>query len=388
VETAVNAIVVTGYEDSWPYIRPDAVRALYNREYRRRLSWYYRVLSGDAPPKFKIVKTIDSGIKKSELENLSLEELWRIHSKLSREFRSYWRNIRDGMESVDSLGLPRNATLLDIKIELVKRITSPCILCERRCGVERAKGKIGACRLSWDIYVHSAFLHVGEESPLVPSGTIFYGGCNFTCVFCQNYDISQHYARKGLTITPRSLAAIQDILAARGARNINHVGGDPTPSLHVIVESLAYVRSDIPQLWNSNMYITSEAMEILVDLIDIWLPDFKYGNDKCARRLSAVRNYVEIVTRNLRFAADNGDMIIRHLVMPNHIECCTAPVLNWIADNLERDRIIVNVMDQYTPDNFVVRNPEKWRDIARRPYPGEIRRAMEIASRLGLYTDV
>ncbi|MCE4598741.1 MAG: radical SAM protein [Desulfurococcales archaeon] len=388
METAVRAVVVTGYEDSWHYVRPDAVRALYNREYRRRLSWYYRVLSGEMPPKFKIVRSIDIGLKLEELASLSLEELWKIHKRFSSDFRSYWKELREGGVDVRSLNVPRNASFLDLKIELVKRITSPCILCERRCMVERAKGKIGACRLSWDVYVHSAFLHVGEESPLVPSGTIFYGGCNFTCVFCQNYDVSQHYARKGFSVTPRSLAAIQDILAAKGARNINHVGGDPTPSLHVIVESLAYVKSDIPQLWNSNMYMSIEAMEILVDLIDIWLPDFKYGNNKCARRLSVISNYVETVTRNLKLAADNGDMIIRHLVMPSHIECCTKPVLKWIYNNLDRDRIIVNVMDQYTPDNFVLRNPDKWKDIARRPYPEEISEALEYAKELGLYTEV
>ena len=251
--------------------------------------------------------------------------------------------------------------------------------------VDRASGRRGACRLDWDVYVHTAFLHMGEESPLVPSGTIFYGGCNFTCVFCQNYDVSQTAARSGFKATPKSLALLQDLLAARGARNINHVGGDPTPSLHVIMESLIHVKSDIPQLWNSNMYMSTEAMEILVDVIDIWLPDFKWGNNKCARRLSIVPNYVETVTRNLAIAARHGDMIIRHLVMPNHVECCTKPVLKWIADNLPRDRIVVNVMGQYTPYHFVERNPGKWRDIARRVSWAEVEESRRYAESLGLY---
>ena len=243
---------------------------------------------------------------------------------------------------------------------------------------------MGACRLSWDIYVHSAFLHLGEEAPLVPSGTIFYGGCNFTCVYCQNFDVSQTQPRQGVRVTPRRLAAIQDALAGRGARNINHVGGDPTPSLHVIVESLLYVQSDVPQLWNSNFYMSSEAMELLVDLIDIWLPDFKYGNDRCATRLSAVPRYWEVVTRNLRVAAEHGDMIIRHLVLPGHLECCTRPVLEWIARNLPRDRILVNVMDQYRPMHLVARYPRRWPDIARRPRLEEVEEARRLASSLGL----
>ncbi|MCE4619214.1 MAG: pyruvate formate lyase-activating protein, partial [Desulfurococcales archaeon] len=129
---------------------------------------------------------------------------------------------------------------------------------------------------------------------------------------------------------------------------------------------------------------SSEAMELLVDVIDIWLPDFKYGNDKCAFRLSAVKNYVEVVTRNLKMAAENGDMIIRHLVLPNHLECCTKPVLEIITRQLPVDKILVNVMGQYTPMHRVARNPRLWPEIARSPTVSEIREARSYASRLGI----
>ena len=369
----------------WTIYRPDALRVWSDPEVRRRLDWYYSVMTGRRPAKFLIARSIEAPIDRRELSEASYEDRERLHRELAGAFMDEWSRVRMA-ERVDVEKYRRarpETSFLDVKRRMAWRLASPCRLCERRCMVRREE-RIGACRLDIKTYVHSAFLHLGEEAPLVPSGTIFYGGCNFTCVYCQNYDISQVAPRSGRPVTEPELAAIQDALALRGARNINHVGGDPTPSLHTIVGSMLYVRSNIPQLWNSNMYLTPEAMDILVHLIDIWLPDFKYGNNKCAFRLSAVPRYWEVVTRNLRIAAEHGDMIIRHLVLPNHLECCTKPVLRYIAEHLPRDRILVNIMDQYRPMHLVERSPHRWPDIARRPSPREIAEARRYATELGL----
>lgn len=375
---------------SWRFVRPDAVYIWSDPEVRRRLSWYLSVMTGRKPPKYLIAKHVEApgfdSVK--ELEEADEDSLWRSHSRAAAVFQKLWREIREGSASLEETPMPR-VSFLHLKAVLARRLASPCRLCERRCMVERLKGEIGACRLDGRAYVHSAFLHLGEEAPLVPSGTIFYGGCNFTCVFCQNYDVSQVAPRQGgIQVDARMLADIQRGLARRGARNINHVGGDPTPSLHVIIESLLYLNENIPQLWNSNMYLTEEAMRLLVDVIDIWLPDFKYGNDKCAMRLSAVPRYFEVVTRNLKIAAQHADIIIRHLVLPGHLECCTFPVLEWIARNLPKDKVIVNVMDQYRPEHLVSKYPNRWREIARRPRWSEIEKAREKARSLGLFIKV
>jgi len=367
----------------WVLVRPDAVRVWADPEVRRRLSWYRRVLNREAPPKFHMARRYPAWDDGDPWE-AGTEELWRAHERAVEGFRGLWRRVRDGSEEWRELPGEVAGSLLEVKAVLAHRLASPCVLCERRCRVERRRGRIGACRLDYGVYVHSAFLHLGEEAPLVPSGTIFYGGCNFACVFCQNYDVSQVMPRSGLRVDPVRLARIQERLAVEGARNINHVGGDPTPSLHVIMESLLHVRAWIPQLWNSNFYMSSEAMELLVDVIDIWLPDYKYGNDKCAFRLSAIPRYTEVVQRNLRIAVEHGDMIIRHLVLPNHLECCTRPVLEWIAHNLPKDRIFVNVMGQYRPMHRVARKPHLWPDIARPVTPEEVREARRIADELGL----
>ncbi len=359
-------------------LRPDAYTVWKDEEVNRRLNWYKLVMLNKRPAKFLIAKEVEVGYSKEELKDLSDNELWRLHHSLRKEFLEKWEEYKKG-------GWPkeRETNFIHLKAEIAKRLMSPCMLCERKCKAERDKGKWGSCLVDDKTYVHSAFLHMGEEAPLVPSGTIFYGGCPFKCVFCQNWDISQTHVRGGKVVSPRELAHIQKALRREGARNINHVGGDPIPSAPTIIESLIYLDVNVPQLWNSNMYMTEELLELLLDLIDIWLPDFKYGNDKCAMRLSYVRNYWEIVTRNLKKAAQHGDMIIRHLVMPNHLECCTKPVLEWIASNL-KDKVLVNIMEQYRPEHLVARFPQRWPDIARRVTWEEVQEAREYASKLGL----
>ena len=365
----------------WYLYRPDALAVWKSEDVKRRLWWYYRVMKSLKPAKFMIAKRVEVPENPTKLD---YEGLWSLHDEVAKEFVRIFKDIESDKLSIDDLSKP-DFSFLDLKIILVREMLKACIFCERRCKVNRLKGEKGYfCRLDHRTYVHSWFHHLGEEAPLVPSGTIFYGSCNFKCVFCQNFDISQENIYGGVLVTAKSLAIIQKELRSKGARNINHVGGDPTPNLHTIVESLKYLDVNVPQLWNSNMYLTVEAMKILVDIIDIWLPDFKYGNDKCALRLSGVPKYFEVVTRNLKIAVKHGDMIIRHLVLPNHIECCTKPVLKWIAENLPKNKVLVNIMEQYRPEYKVLREPGKWPDIARRPKYDEISEAYSYAKKLGI----
>ncbi len=349
---------------------------------RKKLSWYYNVMVNKAPAKFLLAGYVGAS---GDLDRMSLGELWELHESLSREFDKLFlqaRNLKISLNELRKLDRPA-VSYLDVKIEIAKRIMEQCRFCEWRCGVNRLRGSRGFCRLADDAYVSSYFLHIGEEPPLVPSGTIFYGSCNFRCVFCQNHDISQEHPFSGIRATPEELASIQDYLRSEGARNINHVGGEPTPNIYTILSSLKYVKSNVPQLWNSNMYLSEESMRLLLDVIDIWLPDFKYGSDQCASRLSLVKNYFSIVSRNLRMVCERGDPImIRHLVLPNHLDCCTEPVLRWISENCPA--ALVNVMGQYRPEYLVLRHPEKYPDIARRPSSDELRRAYEMASKLRL----
>ncbi|MEM4034996.1 MAG: radical SAM protein [Fervidicoccaceae archaeon] len=367
----------------WFSLRPDALVVWRDNRVRRALAWYYDVMSDAKPAKFLIAKYVEAP---RDFAEMSFDELWKLHERLSAEFNKLWRRIRDS-ESLEGLERPETS-FLDVKATLARAMLRSCRFCENLCGVDRSIGRRGVCGMGREAVVASYFHHVGEEAPLVPSGTIFYGGCTFKCVFCQNYDISQERPYYGEQANPSLLASIQRELRLSGARNINHVGGEPTPNLHVILASLTILETNVPQIWNSNYYMSLESVALLGEVIDLWLPDFKYWSDECAARLSGVERYREVVTRNLLMTVERGDMIIRHLVMPNHVECCTIPILEWVAKNLPRDKVIVNVMDQYRPEHLVLRYPEKYREIARRPSKEELRRAHEAAKALGLLCDV
>lgn len=233
-----------------------------------------------------------------------------------------------------------------LKIKKAYKILESCELCERKCYVNRLKKEKGFCQLEDKMLVSSYFDHYGEEYFFIPSFTIFFWSCNFSCQFCQNWTISHRY-EKPQVLEPKELANIID--KHNYCKNINFVGGEPTPQLPFILETLKYVKSNLPVIWNSNFYMSKVSMDLLKGIVDVYLSDFKYGNDECAEKLSKVKNYVSIVKRNHLLAAKDSELVIRHLVLPGHIECCSKPILKWIAENF-KDRVIVNIMNQYKPE--------------------------------------
>ncbi len=364
----------------WRLYRPDAVAVWDSPLVREKLSWYHAVMRDVAPAKFHIAARIEAP---RDYRKLETEELWKLHDELAGVFDNEWRRQKTEPDTSLVMRQIPQASLLDVKIELAERQLRRCLLCERKCGVDRLHNR-GACFLDHKPHVASFFHHLGEEAPLVPSGTIFFSGCNFRCVYCQNWDISQ-YPEAGAETKPEALAAMQVRLREEGARNINWVGGEPTPNIPHILKSMLELAKrgvNVPQLWNSNMYLTPEGLNLILHVVDIWLPDFKYGSDKCALRYSIAPRYMEVVTRNLSTICRRGeDVIIRHLVLPGHVDCCTKPVLKWIAENCSR--ALVNVMEQYRPD-YLVLKLEKYREIRRRVSQREIDEAYNYADSLGL----
>ena len=362
--------------------RPDARAALRDPVIRERLDWYVAVLEGRKPAKAIIAATIEAP---KDYESMSEEELWRLHDELGRAFDEEWGRVRHGPDQDVSAWVRRRTepNLLDVKTRLGKMIIRRCYLCERRCGVDR-ESKRGACLLDKRSRVGSAFLHPGEEAPLTPSGTVFFTGCNFRCAYCQNWDISQ-MPEEGEEVDEARVAAIASALWRAGARNINWVGGEPTVNMHVILPAIRLMALrgvNAPQLWNTNMYMSVEGLKLLLHVVDIWLPDFKYGNNEHAMRYSAVPRYWETVTRNFSTICSRGEnIIIRHLVLPGHVECCTKPILRWIASNCRH--ALVNIMDQYHPDYLVLRL-DKYGDIRRRVTRREMEEAYRYADELGL----
>jgi len=324
------------------------------------LNRYTKILSNKAIASFQIAKSI----KVDSIPD-SLEEKLKLHEKLMKKLREMKSKEMD----FDDLKLER-LSLLDLKIEITNDYFKKCNFCERRCNVNRSKGEVGFCRVK-ETRVASEFLHFGEEPELIPSHTIFFSGCNFNCVFCQNWDISQ-YPESGAVVNVDELARIVERRFFQGSKNLNLVGGEPTPNLLYILNLLKDLKVNIPVVWNSNFYMSKKVMKILNKVIDVYLSDFKYGNDECARKLSLVENYVEIVTRNLLLA--KGEIVIRHLILPNHLECCTEPVIEWISENIGNN-VYLNLMDQYRPEYKAMQYKEISRFITR----NEFKEAIEYA---------
>jgi putative pyruvate formate lyase activating enzyme len=376
VFTELLSLDSSASSEMWRYIRPDSVKVWQDPETLRRLPRYRAIIDQQQLAKYLLAKHIDYD---GALSNTT-EVLWKDHSDISVRFQEYVHAVDNGDVELTQ-GIRSKPTFLDLKVELAHRILEDCHFCERRCGVDRTREEKGWCKLGSDSRVSSAFLHTGEEAPLVPSGTIFFSSCCFGCVFCQNEDISTN-PNAGRPVSPEGLAKIASSLHEDGALNINYVGGDPIPNTHTILASMNYQRSNVTQLWNSNLYCSEETMQLLSDVIDVWLPDFKYGNNACAERLSGVQNYFEVVSRNHLMAYKAGEVIIRHLVLPNHIECCTIPILEWVAENMPN--CMVNIMGQYRPEHRVRRERDRFSDIARGVHREEMDTALARAEELGI----
>lgn len=237
-----------------------------------------------------------------------------------------------------------------------------CNVCPHKCKVNRLEGKSGRCKCNDKIKIALVSTHMYEEpciSGTNGSGTIFFSNCNLSCKFCQNYEISQ--LGKGYEITIEELASIMVKQQEAGVHNINLV--TPTMYAYQIIEAIKIARKNglnIPIIYNSNGYENVETIKDLKGYIDVYLPDLKYYSNEIAVKYSKAPNYFEIVSKAiLEMISQVGEPIfdkdgmikkgvmIRHLVLPNHIQN-SKNVLKWIKENIPEE-IYIDVMAQYFP---------------------------------------
>lgn len=357
----------------WSILRPDSLTVLRDEKARRVLGRYFDVLQGRRFAKFLITKNLRAEYDKGD----DAEKLWAIHDDLTEQYYMLEKRVDDGQKRLREMKEPEES-YLDLKIELSNRILKDCHLCVRGCGINRLDGELGWCRVGEELQVSTIFKHMGEEPELVPSGTVFTIGCNLQCIHCQNWTISQRY-EAGEFYTPKSMAKAVERLQRAGCRNLNMVGGEPTPYLHQWLETMKNVKSNIATVWNSNSYYSEEVAKLLAGVIDVYLLDFKYGDNACAERVSSAPNYWETCIRNHLYAKKYGELIIRVLVLPEHNECCTRPILEWVAKNLGAE-VRLNLMDQYRPEWRAHEVPE----LRRRLTHDEFNEAVQIARSVGL----
>jgi len=264
------------------------------------------------------------------------------------------------------------------KIEEVENILKSCILCERKCNVDRTSNQLGFCKCDTKARIFGSFAHYGEEPELIPSATLFFAGCTMRCCYCQNAPESIE-PKLGIIWDEKEIAEWIEKMEFNGCKNVNFVGGDPTPYLYNILKALSFCKASLPVIWNSNSYYSKFTAEVLKGIVDLYLLDFRYFNNKCAIKFSNAPNYVETAKRNLIEAKNDASLIIRILVIPSHIECCTKPILKWIADNLGCETRI-NIMDQYWP----AFQAYKYKEISRKLKPKEYLEVLEYADELKL----
>ena len=270
-----------------------------------------------------------------------------------------------------------------------------CDLCARYCHMNRRQTIKGAvCRTGERAIVNSFGPHHGEENPLRGwrgSGTIFFSWCSLRCVFCQNWEISQKGI--GREVEPAQLAEMMLQLQAQGCHNINFV----TPS-HVVAQIIAAVEIaahqglKLPLVYNTGGYDSPEALALLDGIIDIYMPDMKYGDSDTARKYSKVRNYYEINTAAVKeMHRQVGDLVIdkhgialrgllvRHLVLPGNL-AGSDKVLSFIGEEISKNTYL-NLMDQYRPCYRADDYPLLDRPITTTEYE----QALDIAQSRGLH---
>ncbi len=272
------------------------------------------------------------------------------------------------------------------RIDALNKILEDCYLCPRNCRVNRFQGEKGVCRVGSLPMVSSFHPHFGEERPLVGyhgSGTIFLTYCNLKCLFCQNYDIS--HLGEGRDVSYEELAGIMITLMRQGCHNINFV--TPTHQAAQIVSALPSAIEkglEIPLVYNCGGYESVETIRLLDGIFDIYMPDFKYGSNEAAKKLSAAPDYVEIAKKAIKeMHRQVGDLVIdkrgiaqrglliRHLVLPEGL-AGTREVMRFISKEISKNTY-VNVMDQYRPCYKAFENPPMNRRITDEEFEDAVR---------------
>lgn len=193
--------------------------------------------------------------------------------------------------------------------------------------------------------VHRHRIEYGEEIEILPSHLFYLSGCNLRCAFCIG-EANSFDSGRGELLTEPYLRDALEWGRAQGARTLQWVGGEPTLHLPAILEALAGCDDLPPVVWKSNFYATAESWELLDEWVDVYIADFKFGNDACARRIAGAERYIETVTRNLQLVVNRGRLIVRHLLMPGHFDCCYRPIVDWLR---QLPGVPLSIRDGYLP---------------------------------------
>ena len=261
-------------------------------------------------PRFLRTRGFPSGVERGRLGHLPLERLWEIHE-------SGMARTKEGVIARRGRG---EASLLDVKIEITRRILQSCRLCGRQCGVNRLEGERGICGLGTEAVVAEHFVHIGEEPPINPSLDLFLVGCGLRCSYCNRKDLWD----PNCTAEPMN-ADLWKNLDTRGARSMSFVGGNPDESLYAELRFLRSAPRDwtLPIVWNCNGYAMPDTVRLLDGIVDAFVPDLKFGNENCGQILACADNYYDISMQALPvMMSQRVPVLVRIPSLPGHAECC------------------------------------------------------------------
>ncbi len=272
-------------------------------------------------------------------------------------------------------------------------IVDGCRLCPRKCGTKRLEDKRGFCKTGRQAIVGSYGPHFGEEAPLVGksgSGTIFFTYCNLMCLFCQNYDLS--HGGEGREVTPKEMARMMLSLQQQGCHNINFV--TPTHVTLQIVEALIEaipMGFKLPIVYNCGGYESTDTLELLSDVVDIFMPDFKFWEEDSSKLYMNAPDYPEVTRKALlkiheivgelqvdASGVARRGLLVRHLVMPGGLKE-TEEILKFISKEISPNTY-VNVMGQYRPCGEAYKYPPINESLSGSEYS----EALSIAEKVGL----
>ncbi len=266
-----------------------------------------------------------------------------------------------------------------------------CLLCPRKCGINRSTGQTGVCGVSSEIKVARAALHYWEE-PCISgkrgSGAVFFSGCSLHCVFCQNREISD--GKEGKVISKERLSDIFMELADKGANNINLVTpGQYIPDIVWAVNDAKSRGMKLPIIYNTSGYENVTELKLLEGIVDVYLPDFKYMDSTLSAMYSRAKDYPsvakqalsEMVRQQPDVVIDDATgliqkgVIVRQLLLPGHVNDAKA-VLKYLYDTYH-DHVYISMMSQFTP--IALKDyPEINRTVTRREYERLVDYALEI----------
>ncbi len=294
-------------------------------------------LEGFTGPRFQSMRDFGCGYATAEIEPAPLDRLWAMHNyALDAWRRSEAAVCASGEQSI-----------LALKCEIARRLLRRCVLCARRCGVDRTAGDRGFCGLDAEAILAESFVHIGEEPPINPSHVISLAGCGLRCRFCQQSSLLFPEARSRTPLNRQTWETVDTGLA----RSISFLGGNPDESAPAILDFLHSAPSQfsLPVVWNSNAYSSPETLALLDGVVDVYLPDLKYADDACAKRWSNAEGYYQAAQGAIRTMTEQGVLVIvRILLLPGHLECCHLPALEFLA-RLPR-LPLVSLRGQYSPD--------------------------------------